>query len=301
MGVAGVAVGVAVGVTVIAVRPVVRWPQGITVKAHGTLVPVKLIVGVVPTGIRVVRIVPGIHRRVGCPDSETAGSEACGNREGTPRILSGRGVRAPGDRESDQESRPHQFCHDVLLGRSSCYPLHRPCHSTSPAGSSCFLGQGATPAGVAGAGLSSHWDGHRPITGQGGRAAGALCFPVTPAGPLSRPLPRREKERKLGSTQSGAWNEGLRFNRPNSSRSNLGHRPPVASAIGNARAARVSAGSGDGRAAPDRWGRILFGLKLSMARPTVLTLDASRREEKPASFVPFRRQKFQARRVRGPT
>jgi hypothetical protein len=51
----------------------------------------------------------------------------------------------------------------------------------------------------------------------------------------------------------------------------------------------------------DRWGRILFGLKLSMARPTVLTLDTSRREEKPASLVPLRRQKFQARRVRGPT
>jgi hypothetical protein len=51
----------------------------------------------------------------------------------------------------------------------------------------------------------------------------------------------------------------------------------------------------------DRWGRILFGLKLSMAHHAVLTLDTSRREEKPASFVPFRRQKFQARRVRGPT
>ena len=51
----------------------------------------------------------------------------------------------------------------------------------------------------------------------------------------------------------------------------------------------------------DRWGRIFFGLKLSMAHPAVLTLDTSRREEKPASLVPFRWQKFQARRARGPT
>ena len=66
----------------------------------------------------------------------------------------------------------------------------------------------------------------------------------------------------------------------------------MASAIGNARAARVSAGSGDGRAAQDRWGRILFGLKLSVAYSTVPTLHTSRREEKLASRVPFRRQKF---------
>ena len=51
----------------------------------------------------------------------------------------------------------------------------------------------------------------------------------------------------------------------------------------------------------DRRGRILFGLKLSVAYCTVPTLHTSRREEKPASLVPFRRQKFQARRGRGRT
>ena len=73
--------------------------------------------------------VPGIH--VGCPDSDAADPEAKGNREAAPGILSGRGVRAPGDCESNQQSRPHQFGHDVLLGRSYSHPLHRPCHPTS--------------------------------------------------------------------------------------------------------------------------------------------------------------------------
>jgi len=73
--------------------------------------------------------------------------------------------------------------------------------------------------------------------------------------------------RKLGSTQSGARNEGLRFNRPNSSRSNLGHRPPVASAMGNARAARV--GETMDELLQDGRGRILFGLDMSVAHSTV--------------------------------
>ena len=109
--------------------------------------------------------IPGIHRRIGCSDSEaTTDSEAKRNGEGAPRILSGCGVRAPGDRESDQESRPHQFGHDVLLGRSCSDPLHRPCHPTSTVGSSYFSGQRATLAGITRAGLSSHGDGHKPIT-----------------------------------------------------------------------------------------------------------------------------------------
>ena len=48
-------------------------------------------------------------------------------------------------------------------------------------------------------------------------------------------------------------------------------------------------------------GRILFGLKMSVAYPTVSTLHTSRRDEKPASLVPFRRQQFQARGASGPT
>ncbi len=52
----------------------------------------------------------------------------------------------------------------------------------------------------------------------------------------------------------------------------------------------------------DRRGRIhFFGLQLSVAHPTVPTFYTSRREEKLASLVPFRRQQFQAHHMRGPT
>ncbi len=37
----------------------------------------------------------------------------------------------------------------------------------------------------------------------------------------------------------------------------------------------------------DSRGRILFGLKMSVAYPTVSTLHTSRRKEKPTSLVPF--------------
>lgn len=69
----------------------------------GTRVPVPLIVGIVPAGIRVIDIVKGIHGCVGCADSEsgTAGSKAQGHREVAPGILAGRGVRTPYDREPD--------------------------------------------------------------------------------------------------------------------------------------------------------------------------------------------------------
>ncbi len=132
------------GVTVVAVGRVVGGPVGAeveTIVRMGTRVPVPLVVGVVPAGIRVVGIVPGVHCRVGSADSETdpAGSEADGNREAAPRILSGCSVRSPADRESDQQSRSHQFRHDVLLARS-CYPhLHRACHPTFTAESPYFL------------------------------------------------------------------------------------------------------------------------------------------------------------------
>jgi hypothetical protein len=139
VAVAGVPVVIR-GVPVIAVRAVVGRPRGVSVEARrhigiasapvdasefkGTVVPVEIVVGVVPAGIVVVEIVPRIHRRIGRSDSETNTSEAERNGELAPGILSGRGVRAPGDRESDQESRPHQFGHDVppweILSPSLC-------------------------------------------------------------------------------------------------------------------------------------------------------------------------------------
>jgi hypothetical protein len=39
----------------------------------------------------------------------------------------------------------------------------------------------------------------------------------------------------------------------------------------------------------DSRGRILFGLELSVVDPAVSTLQTSRRDERPASLVPFRR------------
>ena len=136
--VAGVPVAIW-GVTVIAIRTVVGWPPGVPVEARrhigatsamdasefkGTVVPVKIVVGVVPAGIVVVDIVPRIRRRIGCSDAETKASEAKRDGEPAPGILSRGGVRAPGDRESYQQSRPHQFGHDVppweILSPSFC-------------------------------------------------------------------------------------------------------------------------------------------------------------------------------------
>ena len=48
-------------------------------------------------------------------------------------------------------------------------------------------------------------------------------------------------------------------------------------------------------------GRTLFGLKMSVAYPTVSTLHTSRREEKPTSLVPFVGSRFRPAKERGPT
>ena len=137
------------GVTGVAVGPVVLTPAGAVIRVHRnngiilanvdavvprvTCVPVPL---VIPAGILEVDIVQRIHGRVRCADSQTGapGSEAHGNRRVAPGILCSRGARAPGGRESDQESRSHQFGHDVLLGRSCPRQLHRPCHRISTSG-----------------------------------------------------------------------------------------------------------------------------------------------------------------------
>jgi hypothetical protein len=50
----------------------------------------------------------------------------------------------------------------------------------------------------------------------------------------------------------------------------------------------------------DSRGRILFGLKMSVAYPTVSTLHTSRREEKPTSLVPFVGSSFRPSKHVGP-
>jgi hypothetical protein len=135
------------------VGPVVRSPVVVAVRVHRnnrivltnvdavvpsvTRVPAPFVVGVVPpAGILKVSIVQRIHGCVRCGDSQTGttGSEAYRNREASPGILSGHGVRAPGGRESDQEIRSHHFGHDVFFGRSYSDQLDRPCDKISKAG-----------------------------------------------------------------------------------------------------------------------------------------------------------------------
>ncbi len=50
----------------------------------------------------------------------------------------------------------------------------------------------------------------------------------------------------------------------------------------------------------DSRGRILFGLKISVADPTVSTLHTSRREERPTSLVPFVGSGFRPAKQVGP-
>ena len=47
-------------------------------------------------------------------------------------------------------------------------------------------------------------------------------------------------------------------------------------------------------------GRILFGLKMSVAFPTVSTLHTSRREEEPIPLVPFVGSRFRPAKHMGP-